>query len=179
MEQDDGDSWFIDDVDVVLDASAPNCATDPTPVDMATDVAVSAAGNVTIAWVAPAAGDPATDYEIFWGETSGSLTSLGTISALTVDITNIDFSTTYYWMVVPQNNGGSATGCTEWSFTTEAAPPAPANDLPAGAIALTVEADLSCVSGITVITNQSTTDSGVTAPSCGSYGTSFAELVHF
>ena len=171
MEQDDGDSWFIDDVDVVLDASAPNCATDPTPVDMATDVAVSAAGNVTIAWVAPAAGDPATDYEIFWGETSGSLTSLGTISALTVDITNIDFSTTYYWMVVPQNNGGSATGCTEWSFTTEAAPPAPANDLPAGAIALTVEADLSCVSGITGITNQSTTDSGVTAPSCGSYGT--------
>lgn len=171
MEQDDGDSWFIDDVDVVLDASAPNCATDPTPADMATDVAVSAAGNVTIAWVAPAAGDPATDYEIFWGETSGSLTSLGTISALTVDITNIDFSTTYYWMVVPQNNGGSATGCTEWSFTTEAAPPAPANDLPAGAIALTVEADLSCVSGITGITNQSTTDSGVTAPSCGSYGT--------
>tara|TARA_R110001632_G_scaffold116951_6_gene228807 strand:+ start:930 stop:2957 length:2028 start_codon:yes stop_codon:yes gene_type:complete len=171
MEQDDGDSWFIDDVDVVFDASAPNCATDPTPAVAATGVAING-GSVTLSWVAPTTGDPATDYEIFWGTTTGSLTSLGTTSALTVDITNIDFSTPYFWMIVPQNVGGSATGCAEWSFTTEAAPPAPDNDLPAGAIALTVDEGLACgANGITGISNQSTTDSGVTAPSCGSYGT--------
>ena len=30
-----------------------------------------------IAWDAPTTGDPATSYEVFWGTTSGDLTSLG------------------------------------------------------------------------------------------------------
>ncbi|MBL4604793.1 MAG: T9SS type A sorting domain-containing protein [Flavobacteriaceae bacterium] len=171
MEQNDGDSWYIDDVDLIPNASAPACAENPTPANAATGVVVTS-GNVTISWDGPSTGDAATGYEIFWGTTSGSLTSLGSISATTVDITNVDLSTTYYWMVVPSNVGGSATGCAEWSFTTEDPPPAPANDLPAGAIALTVDQGLACgANGITGISNQSTTDSGVTAPSCGSYGT--------
>ncbi len=143
MNQDDGDSWLIDDVDVVLNASPPNCATDPSPADTVTGVAITG-GNVTISWVAPVTGDAATDYEVFFGTTSGALTSLGTVSGLTTDITNINFSTTYYWMVIPQNNGGSATGCAEWSFMTEAAPPPPANDECSTAIGLTVNTDLAC-----------------------------------
>lgn len=171
MENDDGDSWFVDDVDVIPNAAAPNCAENPTPANGATAVTVTG-GEVTIAWDAPSTGDAATGYEVFWGTTSGSLSSLGTLSATTVNITNIDLSTTYYWMVVPENVGGSATGCAEWSFTTEDPPPAPANDLPAGAIAMTLDEGTECgANAITGISNISTTDSGETAPSCGSYGT--------
>ena len=137
LSNDDGDSWYIDDVNLIADADAPDCASNPTPTNGATDVEINDSGNVVIAWDAPTTGDAATGYEIFWGETSGSLTSLGTISATTVEITNIEYSTTYYWMIVPENVGGSATGCTEWSFTSEEAPPPPANDTMAGAIPIT------------------------------------------
>ncbi|PCI08935.1 MAG: hypothetical protein COB73_06330 [Flavobacteriaceae bacterium] len=119
MEQNDGDSWYIDDVDLISNASPPNCADTPSPVDMATNVA---GGTATLSWTPSATGDPATSYEVFWGTTSGALTSLGSISATTVDITNVGFSTTYYWSIVPSNVGGPATGCPEWSFTTGTPP---------------------------------------------------------
>ena len=171
MEQNDGDNWYIDDVDLIEAPATPNCATNPTPVDSATDVTLTG-GNVTIAWDTPTTGDAPTGYEIFWGTTSGSLTSLASLCATTINISNLNYSTTYYWMIVPQNNGGSATGCAEWSFTTEDIPPAPANDLPAGAIALTLDEGTDCGANTIIgITNQSTTDSGVVAPMCGSYGT--------
>ncbi|MFY0603309.1 MAG: T9SS type A sorting domain-containing protein [Flavobacteriaceae bacterium] len=163
MENDDGDNWYVDDVDLIPNATAPNCATNPTPADMATGVTVTG-GNVTIAWTAPATGDPATGYEVFWGETSGNLSSLGTLSATTVDITNVNLSTTYYWMIVPQNVGGSATGCAEWSFTTEDPPPPPPNDTLAGAIPITPSAaGTGCGSaGFTLnFSSDGTTDSGM------------------
>lgn len=171
MTQDDGDSWRIDDVDLIANSSPPNCASNPTPADGAVDVVRNGDGTVTIAWDAPTTGDPATAYEVFWGETSGSLTSLGTLSATTVNITNANYSTTYYWMIVPENVGGSATGCAEWSFTMEGPPPPPANNDPSGAIAMTLDEGTSCgANSITGISNTSTTDSGVAAPSCGNYG---------
>ena len=112
MTNDDGDSWYVDDVDLIADATAPDCASNPTPAVGAVGVEIISGGNIDIAWDAPTTGDPATSYEVFWGTTSGDLTSLGDLSATTVQITNIDYSTTYYWMVVPKNVGGSATGCT-------------------------------------------------------------------
>ena len=163
MDQDDGDSWYVDDVDLIANANPPNCATSPSPADGATDVAVNS-NNVTISWSAPTTGDAPTDYEVFWGETSGSLTSLGSISATTVDITNVDKSKTYYWMIVPKNVGGSATGCPEWSFTTEDPPPPPANDTLAGAIPITPSAQgTGCTqAGFTLnFSTDGTTDSGL------------------
>ncbi len=168
MEQDNGDSWYIDDVNLIPDANAPNCATGPTPADGATGVTVSSDRVLTISWTAPATGDAATEYEIFWGTTSGSLSSLGVFSATTVNITNIAYSTTYYWMVVPQNVGGSATGCPEWSFTTEAAPPPPSNYDCSNATSVTVNADLMCgsvVSGTLVeATASGVSDNGAGTP---------------
>ncbi len=170
LTNDDGDDWYIDDVDLIANASAPDCASNPTPADGAVDVDVLPSGNIAIAWDAPTTGDAPTSYEVFWGTTSGSLTSLGDLSATSVEITNGQFSTTYYWMIVPKNVGGSATGCAEWSFTTEDPPPAPANDLPSGAIAMTLDEGTACgANSITGISNTSTTDSGVTAPGCGNY----------
>ena len=164
MTNDDGDSWFVDDVDLIADATAPDCASNPTPADGAVDVEIISGGNVEIAWDAPTTGDPATSYEVFWGTTSGDLTSLGDLTATSVQITNIANSTTYYWMVVPKNVGGSATGCVEWSFTSEDAPPPPPNDTLAGAIPITPSPEgTGCnAAGFTLnFSTDGTTDSGL------------------
>ncbi|MCI2229667.1 T9SS type A sorting domain-containing protein [Polaribacter sp. MSW13] len=164
LEQDYGDGWIVDDIFLTNpNAAAPNCATDPTPVDGATGVVLNS-GEVTIGWTAPATGDIPTSYEVFWGTTSGSLTSLGFISSTTVDITNVDLSTTYYWMIVPKNSGGSSVGCAEWSFTTEDPPPPPVNDTLAGAIPIVPSAEgTGCTSsGFTLnFSTDGTTDSGM------------------
>jgi len=166
MSQDDGDNWYIDDVDLISNATAPGCSATPIPTDLATNVLIPG-GSLTLSWDAPTTGDPATDYEFFFGTVSGSLSSLATVSTPTIDLINLVFSNTYYWMVVPGNVGGSATGCAEWSFTTEAAPPPPANDDCSGAIVLTPGAlfETNPLTG----NNVSTTDSGETAPGCASY----------
>jgi len=128
LEQNYGDGWLVDDISLNnQNAGAPSCAGNLAPVDGSTDVTVTE-GAIALSWDAPTTGDPATSYEIFWGTTSGSLSSLGTLVGTSVNIKNVDYSTTYYWSVVPLNAGGSATGCDELSFTTEAAPPAPDND---------------------------------------------------
>jgi hypothetical protein len=126
MEQADGDSWYIDDVDLIVLATAPVCAENPTPSIAAIDVVVTD-GAVTIAWDAPSTGDAPTSYEIFWGTTSGALVSIGLLSSTTINVT-VAYSTEYFWSIIPSNSGGAPASCTEWSFTTEAAPPAPAND---------------------------------------------------
>ena len=164
MANNDGDNWYIDDVNLIADASAPDCASNPTPANGASNVALNSDSSVTISWDAATTGDAATGYEIFWGETSGSLSSLGILSATTVNITNIAYSTTYYWSIVPQNVGGSATGCIEWSFTSEDAPPPPPNDTLAGAIPITPNPQgTGCITAQFTLNfaSDSTTDSGL------------------
>ncbi|MFD1063637.1 T9SS type A sorting domain-containing protein [Winogradskyella litorisediminis] len=101
----------------------PNCAEAPiTPLDGETGVDAST-NEVTFSWTAPSTGDAPSGYEIFLGTESGNLTSLGVTPNVSEPITGIEGGTTYYWQVVPENLGGSATGCPEWSFTT--APIAP------------------------------------------------------
>ena len=119
---------YVDDVySGVTPGAAPDCVTTPTPENGATDVAIdSSTGSITIGWTAATSGEAATAYEIFWGTTSGDLTSIGSITDTTVNITNINYATTYYWSIVPKNQGGSATDCVEWSFTSAAfVPPTP------------------------------------------------------
>jgi hypothetical protein len=124
LEQDYGDGWLVD--DIVLsnaNASAPDCAENPVPAIGATDVVVVDEA-VTLSWSFATSGDLATGYELFFGTTSGALSPLGKFSGTTINITGMALSTTYYWKIVPENAGGSATGCPEWSYTTEN-PPAP------------------------------------------------------
>ncbi len=111
---------YVDDVYSGIEVAVPECATTPSPAIAATDVQINTAtASVNIAWEAPASGTAPTSYEVFWGETSGSLTSIGNTAETSVNITNVNYNTTYYWMVVPSNAGGSAEGCAEWSFTTD------------------------------------------------------------
>lgn len=98
----------------------PDCATNLTPVDGATNVTP---GTVTFSWNAPATGDPATSYDLYYGLTAGNATILvGNYLTTTTPINITGFNTTFYWKIVPKNVAGSATGCVEWSFTTGAAP---------------------------------------------------------
>ncbi|WP_411895817.1 choice-of-anchor J domain-containing protein [Winogradskyella sp. A2] len=122
MENDDGDLWAIDNVDMISNATAPNPATTPTPADMATNIMINDPGgddSVTLAWVPATTGDPATAYDVYYG-TDPNPPLLGTISNTTVNITGNNYSTLYYWQIVAKNVGGEAVGSSIWSFTTEA-----------------------------------------------------------
>jgi hypothetical protein len=100
---------------------APNCATEPiTPADGSVDIAVGT--PVTVSWTAPSTGPVPTGYEVFIGlESDGSdLSSIGTTTQTSADITFNFYNTTYYWRITPLNGENSADGCSIWSFTTEA-----------------------------------------------------------
>lgn len=162
------DSFNSGTFDVVVEElpTAPNCADNPVPADAATGVAVASGRLVTLSWDAPSSGPTPTEYKIEIGTTSGTYPIQGTTPNTTIDFTGVDENTTYYWKVTPINNGAEATGCTEWSFTTEQFTP-PANDLCSGATALTVDAN-TCTT-MTMGDNSFATDSGEVSPTCASY----------
>lgn len=130
-------------------ANPPNC--DAT-LTQTTDVSTSG----DISWSA-ATGVP-EGYFLTAGSTSG-----GTDLANNVDVGNVTSynlgtlmaGTTYYVTITPYNSNGNATGCSEQSFTTFVPP---SNDECAGAIALTVNEDLSCAE-VTSATTQFATAS--------------------
>ena len=123
MTQDDGDSWYIDDVSLadLSNVVAPVCITAPTnPANGATNIPV---GDVVFSWPAPATGTAPISYDLFYGLTPGQANILiGNYTTLTAAITLSGYSTTFYWKIVPKNIAGQPTGCLEWSFTTAAEP---------------------------------------------------------
>ncbi|WP_299549272.1 T9SS type A sorting domain-containing protein [Seonamhaeicola sp.] len=138
----------------------PDCATTPTPADGATAIPT---GNITLSWNAPVSGPTPTGYDLYIGSlANGSDLDLyeGNITDTTFNLTGFyEYNTTTYWKVIPKNSTTPAIGCPLWSFTTEAAPPPPANDDCANAIALTVNADVAC-GAVASGTIESATDSG-------------------
>ena len=108
-----------------MPASAPNCATLTAPANGATGVDYLAPSTLT--WTAPSSGTVVDSYDVYFGTTANPSTLLvnTTSTTATVPVTQLAASTTYYWRVVPKNDTGAATGCTEFSFTTAANPFAP------------------------------------------------------
>ncbi|MCF6306994.1 MAG: choice-of-anchor J domain-containing protein [Flavobacteriaceae bacterium] len=103
----------------------PDCVTYTSPLDGATNVV---GGIVSLNWTEPGTGTAPTGYDIYFGQTSGALTNLGTIPfpATGINISGVAAGSTNYWMIVPVNAGGGNLSCGEFSFTTAAAPTAPA-----------------------------------------------------
>ncbi|RZJ33144.1 MAG: T9SS type A sorting domain-containing protein [Flavobacterium sp.] len=135
MSQDDGDNWYIDDVNFGTLVSPPDCASNPTPADAAVNVQT---GDVVFSWTAPTTGGAATGYDMYYGLTADDVTNLvGSFATNSATITLTGYDTTFYWKIVPKNSGGSATGCDVWSFTTESAPAVPDNDACSTATAIT------------------------------------------
>ncbi len=133
--------------------TAPGCSTLVSPTNGQANV-VLVDGGVPVQW---SASPGATSYDVFGGTTSGSLALLGNIATTQVSITGIGFGTTYFWRIVPKNAIGNAVGCSEWSFTVQAAP---ADDLCSGATSLDT-----LTSPITASTNSYANNF---TPSCGS-----------
>jgi len=94
---------------------SPNCSSPVSPLDGATDVAISA----NLQW--NAVGD-ADGYYLYFGTDNPPTniengTDLGNVTSYAP--ASLDNLTVYYWEVVPYNGSGSASGCATWSFTTE------------------------------------------------------------
>ncbi|MHC4498453.1 MAG: choice-of-anchor Q domain-containing protein, partial [Planctomycetota bacterium] len=113
--------------------SLPGQASNPNPVDYATDIVLDA--NLT--WTA---GSDATSHDVYFG-TSSPGAFQGNQSETTFDPGTLGSGKTYYWRIDEVNPCGTTTGTT-WSFTTmslEATNPNPVN----GATNVSRTADLS------------------------------------
>lgn len=125
-------------------ATPPNppssCATLLTPANTAVNVVANPYPVFT--WNAVPG---ATGYRFYLGEDVANASEITSGPDTTVSISGLSYSTTYFWYVVPFNDGGDATGCdaSAFSFTTEATPAPPANDDATDAISLVVGAPCS------------------------------------
>ncbi|MCX7546353.1 gliding motility-associated C-terminal domain-containing protein [Xanthomarina sp. F1114] len=104
-----------------LDTTAlPNCnATLSNPVNGAVNVSE----NTDLSW--SAASVFVTGYILNMGTTPGGTDVLNGVDVgdvLTYNPGLLAYSTTYYVSIIPYNDNGQATGCTEESFTTKADP---------------------------------------------------------
>ncbi len=113
--------------------ATPSKATNPTPSNAAADVTLNQA---TITWED---GGGADTYDVYYGDTSGSLVKVSDAQAgLSLTITGIDDGSpfnhivTRYWRIDSTNGAGTTTG-DEWSFTTiRFYPPGPIYYYPTG-----------------------------------------------
>jgi len=125
-------TWLSGDYYIYLDnisalqvtTTPPNCdAMMTTPTDAAADIAI----NTNLSWAA--ASGIATGYTLSVGTTPNGtdVVNAENVGNTTFyDLPNLAFATTYYVNIVPFNDNGPATGCSEHSFTTIPTP-APGN----------------------------------------------------
>lgn len=107
----------------------PTNAIGPTPADGAVNVTVDTTdgnndGNpdnaVDISWMQDPSGQQPTAYTIRLGDSPTTLNDLTTTFTNTAArFLSLTGNTTYYWQVVPTNNGVEALNQPVWSFTTE------------------------------------------------------------
>jgi len=118
----------------------PGQASNPSPADSATDVAI----NADLSWTA---GTDSTSSDVYFG-TSSPGAFQGNQTASTFDPGTMANDTTYYWRIDEINAAGTTTGVV-WSFTTIAAVPGQASSpSPAdSATDVSVDADLSWTAG--------------------------------
>jgi hypothetical protein len=117
-----------------LKAQVPTCATNVSPANASTNV--SPTPYITLKWN-PVPG--AVLYNVYLDAKLPPTTLVGTVLTDSLNFYNANYSTIYYWYVVPVNGSGSAIGCgaNTTSFITSAPPPAPFNDDCSGATDLT------------------------------------------
>ncbi len=99
----------------ILIPPVPECVTYTSPANSSTSVCASS--QVTLSWTPSPTGSSATGgYDVFFGTTPNPpfLINVSTNNTLV----SVAPGFTYYWKVLAKNASGSATGCTEQSFTT-------------------------------------------------------------
>ena len=125
-------------------ASTPGQASNPSPGDTVTDVAIDA----DLSWTE---GSNTTSHDVYFGTnpTPGEAEFQGNQAATTFDPVSMEYATTYYWRIDEVGLGGVTTGAV-WSFTTVPPPPPgqATNPSPADeAVDVAVDAALSWTAG--------------------------------
>jgi len=90
---------------------APSCSLTPSPADAAIDIEP----GTTISWDVVAG---ATNYDVYFG--AGSLPTTPSNMTGTTFAPVLSPNVEYHWKIVPKNSCGSASGCSEWTFTVAA-----------------------------------------------------------
>jgi len=107
------DTFVVD----ALPTIPPSCTTLSAPVNAATGVSITP----TFTW---ATSTNASSYLINLGTSSGGTdvmagVDVGNVTSYTLpSVSALMYNKTYYVTVIPKNNNGNATGCTQSSFTT-------------------------------------------------------------
>ena len=101
----------IDEISLTSQAPpAPSCSTLTAPTNGGTNISVTQ----QLSW---ATATNATSYDVYFG-TATNPPLVGNVATTTYNPGTLSFGTLYYWKIVPKNASGSATGCSEWTFTT-------------------------------------------------------------
>lgn len=125
---------FFSVIFITLKAQVPGCSTNVSPANAT--INVSPTPYITLKWnTVPGA----VAYNVYLDAKLPPTTLVGTVLTDSLNFYNADYSTIYYWYVVPVNGSGAAIGCgvNTTTFITSPPPPAPFNDDCAGAIDLT------------------------------------------
>lgn len=107
------DTFVVD----AMPTTPPSCTTLTTPTNAATGVSVTP----TLTW---SASTDASGYLINLGTTPGGTdimngTDVNNVTTYSIPTASaLMYNKTYYVTIIPKNNNGNATGCTETSFTT-------------------------------------------------------------
>lgn len=112
------DDIFVDNLNIIVTTTPPACTTTTAPLNNATGVSITP----TVTWAASVG---ASSYKINLGTVPGGtdvLNSFDVGNVLTYTIptaTPLMYGKLYYVTVLPTNSNGTASGCTEFSFTTK------------------------------------------------------------
>lgn len=134
--------------------TAPSCSNPSSPSDNATWQSISA---TTLTWSA-GSGSP-TGYDVYLGTNSSLVNSLDISTRVsanqpgtTYNASGLINNTIYYWVAIPKNGSGNASGCYVNRFTT--IPAAPSNNECATASSISATSS-TAVSGTTLNATQS------------------------
>jgi PKD repeat protein len=106
----------------IIVVEVPSCTSPVAPLNGASGISIT----TNLEWNSVA---NATGYTLYFGTDNpptniNNGTNVGNVTSYD-PAADLNYSTVYYWKVVPYNANGSATGCSIWSFTTEASPNIP------------------------------------------------------
>lgn len=111
----------IDNLAITVSTAPPVCTTISSPANAATGISI----NPAISWNSASL---ATSYLVSIGTTAGgtnvmNAVDVGNVNSYTIPAgTPLNYSTQYYITISPKNAYGTASGCTETSFTTSVIP---------------------------------------------------------
>lgn len=102
---------------LVCPGTVPSCIASPTAPS--NGGAACEGASTTLSWAAAAG---ATAYDVYLDAGPSATTLVSPDQTGTSYSAGVLAAGTYTWLVVPKNIVGSATGCTEWSFTVNPSP---------------------------------------------------------